>query len=544
MKEKLIESIPIAQIHIANPRSRNRARWQMIVANIREVGLKKPITVVRRSELGADGKLFDLVCGQGRIEALMALGETNIPAIVIEAPREDQFLMSLVENIARRPPSNRDILREVRSLRERGYGVGEIARKLGMERSYISGIVHLIEHEEVALIASVESGKLPISVAVEIANGKDREISEALSEAYESGQLRGKKLAAARRLIAKRIEKRQREGKTMEAQRKVTGNILVQVYKQRVGEQKALIAKAELTKERLLLITSVMRQLVQDDNFKTLLRAEGIEIARVGGRYGSPQYQVRLLAKPDAKVLSVLSEGEQTCIALAAFLTEVTTMDHRSALVFDDPVTSLDHRWRKKVAERLVKEAAVRQVIVFTHDLIFVNDLHDLAQQKKIPQASRSIGRGAAGTGIVEDGLPWQGKSVEDRLDKLSKRAHAAKELFDDSRDEEYAEEAATIYNRLRSTWERALESIAFGGVVQRHRDYIETKHLRKTIVLTDADCDAFHAGFKRCCDITDAHDPSAVRNGEPPAPSEILKDIQGCADWTASLRSRQKLIP
>jgi hypothetical protein len=73
-----------------------------------------------------------------------------------------------------------------------------------------------------------------------------------------------------------------------------------------------------------------------------------LEIARVGGRYGSPQYQVRLLAKPDAKVLSVLSEGEQTCIALAAFLAEVATMDHCSALVFDDPVTSLDHRWRKK----------------------------------------------------------------------------------------------------------------------------------------------------------------------------------------------------
>jgi ParB family chromosome partitioning protein len=248
----------------------------MMVANIREVGLKKPITVVRRDAMDEDGKLYDLVCGQVRIEALIALGETHIPAIVIDAPREDQFLMSLVENIARRRPSNLDILREVRSLRDRGYSVGEIAKKFGMERMYISGIVHLVEHEEVALIASVEAGKLPISVAVEIANGKDREVSEALSEAYESGQLRGNKLAAARRLIAKRIEKRQRDGKAMEAHRKVTGNMLVQVYKQRVGEQKVLIAKAEQVKERLVLVTSAMRQLVRDDNFVTLLRAEAI----------------------------------------------------------------------------------------------------------------------------------------------------------------------------------------------------------------------------------------------------------------------------
>ena len=276
MKEQNIEPIPIAQIHIANPRSRSRGRWQMLVANIREVGLKKPITVVRRNEPNSDGKLFDLVCGQGRIEAFTALGETSIPAIITDATREDQYLMSLIENIARRPPSNRDIIREVRSLRERGYNVADIAKKLGKERMYVTGIVHLVEHEEVALVEAVEAGKLPISVAAEIASGKDAEISQALSEAYESGELRGAKLVAARRLIAKRIEKRQKTGKAEEVRRKVTGNMLVQVYKQRVREQKTLISKAELVKERLLLLTSAMRQLLGDENFVTLLRAEGI----------------------------------------------------------------------------------------------------------------------------------------------------------------------------------------------------------------------------------------------------------------------------
>ena len=189
-KEQLIERIPIAQIHIANPRARSRGRWQMIVTNIREVGLKKPITLVRRSHPDGEGKLFELVCGQGRIEAFLALGETTIPAIVTEASREDQFLMSLVENIARRPPSNRDILREVRSLGDRGHNVADVARKIGMERMYVSGILHFIEHEEIGLIEAVEAGRLPISVAVQIADGKDAEVSEALSQAYETGQLR------------------------------------------------------------------------------------------------------------------------------------------------------------------------------------------------------------------------------------------------------------------------------------------------------------------------------------------------------------------
>jgi ParB family chromosome partitioning protein len=250
-------------------------KWQMIVANIREVGLKKPITVVRRKEPNGDGKQFDLVCGQGRIEAFVALGEKTIPAVITEISREDQYLMSLVENIARRPPSNRDIIREVRTLRERGYSVGEIAKKIGTDRMYISGIVHLVEHQELELIDAVEGGRLPISIAAQIASGKDAEISEALSEAYATG-LRGSKLAAARRLITRRIEKRKKQGKAEENRGKVTGHMLVQVYKQKVREQKTLIAKAELTKERLLLVTSVIRQLVNDENFVTLLRAEGI----------------------------------------------------------------------------------------------------------------------------------------------------------------------------------------------------------------------------------------------------------------------------
>ena len=53
-------------------------------------------------ERNADGTQYDLVCGQGRLEAFLALGQTTIPAIVINASREDQYLMSLIENIARK----------------------------------------------------------------------------------------------------------------------------------------------------------------------------------------------------------------------------------------------------------------------------------------------------------------------------------------------------------------------------------------------------------------------------------------------------------
>src|SRR5690242_115546 len=123
-----IHQIAIDDIRIVNPRSRNEAVFQGIVANIHALGLKKPITVCRR--LPGETPLYDLVCGQGRLEAFRALGERTIPAIVIEANPETRFLMSLVENVARRQPSNLELLREIANLKSRGYSTEEIARKL------------------------------------------------------------------------------------------------------------------------------------------------------------------------------------------------------------------------------------------------------------------------------------------------------------------------------------------------------------------------------------------------------------------------------
>src|ERR1043166_8146805 len=99
-----VQMIPIEQINILNPRSRNKMIFQSIVSNISNVGLKRPITVARRADT-ADGKLYDLACGEGRLEAYIALGQTEIPAIVTEATREEGYLMGLVENVGRRPPA-------------------------------------------------------------------------------------------------------------------------------------------------------------------------------------------------------------------------------------------------------------------------------------------------------------------------------------------------------------------------------------------------------------------------------------------------------
>jgi ParB family chromosome partitioning protein len=274
----LVEMIPIDQINVLNPRSRNKIIFQTIVSNISNLGLKRPITVARRAESN-DGKPYDLVCGQGRLEAFIALGQTEIPAIVRDASKEDCFLMSLVENVARRQIRPLELLREITNLRTRGYSPTDIAKKIDVHRSYVTGIIHLLKNGEERLLLAVEKGRIPLSVAIEIADADEEGIQQALCQAYEEKTLRGRRLLTVRRIIETRktMGKRPTPWVRRRNERVQSADSLVRVYRQEVDRQKLMVRKSQLTEHRLLFIVSALKTLFRDDNFLTLLRAEDLD---------------------------------------------------------------------------------------------------------------------------------------------------------------------------------------------------------------------------------------------------------------------------
>jgi ParB family chromosome partitioning protein len=274
MSRKYLDEIPISKILVLNPRTRNRVQFEAIVSSISAVGLKKPITVFKRPP-SPDGTQYDLVCGQGRMEAFLALGNTTIPANVIDTDRESLFLMSLVENIARRPPSNKDLFREVSCLKARGYKAQEIAVKLGREVGYISAVSHLIERNEADLVEAVEANRIPLSIAVLIAGAKEPELQRALSQAYESGELRGKRLQHARSMITRHTSQLAPEEPRQEE--KLTGRALVKEYERRIRERQALARRASCVRDKLLLLRSALSTLLTDDRFVILLQAENLQ---------------------------------------------------------------------------------------------------------------------------------------------------------------------------------------------------------------------------------------------------------------------------
>src|SRR6266481_5293221 len=209
-----VEMIPVDRITVINPRVRNKKIFNEIISNIGEVGLKKPITVTRRDD--PDGPRYDLVCGQGRLEAYQALGQQEIPAVVVTADTEDCMVMSLVENLARRQHRAIDLLHDIEGLKRRGYNETTIARKTGLAIEYVKGVLRLLQNGEHRLLRAVESSQIPVSIAVEIAGATDAETQAVLQQAYEKNLLRGHKLIAAKRLI----ELRQRRGKGLRIDRR------------------------------------------------------------------------------------------------------------------------------------------------------------------------------------------------------------------------------------------------------------------------------------------------------------------------------------
>ncbi len=273
-----IQMIPVSEIKLLNPRNRNKVKFGEIVSNISRVGLKKPITVSPRTD-GEPG--YDLVCGQGRFEAYVALEQTKVPAVVIDVPREDRFIMSLVENIARRQPKALELAHEVRALQGRGYDMTEVARKLDVSVEYISMFMRLLNKGEERLLLAVERGLIPVNVAISIAGADDEATQRRLTEAYESGKLRGHALTTVRRLLSKR----KLRGKTLRANKiertpaakSLTTDNLVRAYKKEVQKQAMMVKKARVCETRLTFIQTALRGLFADENFVNLLRAEGLD---------------------------------------------------------------------------------------------------------------------------------------------------------------------------------------------------------------------------------------------------------------------------
>ena len=264
-----------------------------------------------------------------------------------------------------------------------------------------------------------------------------------------------------------------------------------------------------------------------------------VELQEAGGERGALYHKLILTRAPGIELPKVVSEGEARCLSIAAFFAELSTADDPSAILFDDPVSSLDHKWRDSVARRLVEEAKTRQVIVFTHDIVFLLALHKYAEEQRVESYDQHLRRERLGAGVCEEELPWVAMKVSKRIGVLNKNWQTADKLHRKGNVKAYEREAKLIYDLLRQAWERGLEEILLDGTVERFREDIQTKKVKKLFDITAQDCQQLEKGMTKCSNWL--HDQAPAAKEDIPGPDELKTDIEALEAWVREIRRRRK---
>jgi len=238
----------------------------------------------------------------------------------------------------------------------------------------------------------------------------------------------------------------------------------------------------------------------------------------------------------------ILSEGEHRIVALAAFFAELDPAD-TSGILFDDPVCSLDHKFRDKVAKRLVMEARKRQVLIFSHDILFLYAIDYYARALKFGQYPQQyVERRTKLCGCCHEGFPFKGKTTAKRIGELNNYFQdlSAKRRKEELTQKQYEYQAANFYGCLRRTWERAVEEVLFNAVIERFKKEVSTQMLRNVTVTHD-DYEAINDGMTKCSKFLNGHEIAPADNAAMPEPDELREDLDALKNWRQGVLDRRK---
>lgn len=251
---------------------------------------------------------------------------------------------------------------------------------------------------------------------------------------------------------------------------------------------------------------------------------------------GKTLHKLKLELPQARNPTDILSEGEQRAIAVGSFLAEVNIGNGTGGIIFDDPVSSLDHKRRERVATRLVQEATKRQVIVLTHDVYFFCILTEEAGRIGVPITTQSLSQRPEGFGVADPRLPFEAMGTKARVGTLRDMQQQIAKLHKNGDEPEFRKQTVDCYRQLRIAWERAVEEVLFQNAVLRFRKGVETKPLVR-VVVEDADYKLIEQAMTKCSNYP--HDQALLGGVAIPEPDELLADINSLDDWRVAVEKR-----
>lgn len=270
------------------------------------------------------------------------------------------------------------------------------------------------------------------------------------------------------------------------------------------------------------------------------LKVDTVTLVGRGVRRGSVLHQPDFVgAVLSANLPQVLSEGEQTALGLAGFFVEAHLDGTRSTLVLDDPVTSLDHLRREHVARRLTRFARDRQVVVFTHDVVFAGDLRRIAGEDKVPFAARSVERRGADPrpGYCRTDHPWKAQGAQSRLGILKQDLVKLRKGEAEWDTDTYEREVGGWAGRLSETWERFISQDIAGALFDRGTQEVRLTMLKVIEQFSEEDNKKFQEAYKRVSRWATRHDKDASLNYVAPSVDDLQVEWDVANGWYERLK-------
>lgn len=301
---------------------------------------------------------------------------------------------------------------------------------------------------------------------------------------------------------------------------------------------KSSAATGPITKKILELSEESITEVVRDTFTRESdrLNLERVTMAMTRGERGSILHQPKLVgARQSVALPRIFSEGERTALGLAAFLTEAHLDASKSALILDDPVTSLDHIRRASVASRLASLAESRQVIIFTHDISFVADLKREVKGLGVPLWERSVRRGRGAEkkpGSCSTNHPWKARDVSERLGDLRRELARLRRESSSWDETTYENEVATWAGNLSETWERIFSQEIVGQLLADGGLEVRPNMVKLLVHFSATDEREFQASYGRVSQWAKRHDKSGLVNYVPPTVDTLQEELDHVDQW------------
>lgn len=285
IKERRFANIPVDKIVIINSRKRDKKKFDDNVRSIDSVGLYKPILVNARNF--KDTGTYELICGQGRLMAHQQLKKSTIPAEIVDLDAAMAQLITLSENIARNQPATIEYAYRLKDMHDHGVTHAELENITGHAKSYIGGLIKLVECGEERLVRGVENGIFTIQFALQVATADDGHQQKVLLDAFDKKLIAARHVSRARRLM----QERTRLGKALRSPRAISKAVMsVDQLKEDVTritqEKERFVYEAQHQEGRLYAVWDALKTIRNDEKFMQILgKLRLAELPILKGKY-------------------------------------------------------------------------------------------------------------------------------------------------------------------------------------------------------------------------------------------------------------------